>query len=122
MDFSILLKDIATKYNIDAIGFFGSRARGDYNEYSDFDIFIIGDINLSKELELEAELEDMFPSSVDVIKLTEETDKFLLKNVMNDGVVFYNKNNVFEKLYNFVECFFKENSDFLYYRKRDLLD
>ena len=37
--------EIAKKYNIDSIGLFGSRARGDFHQKSDYDIFIIGNID-----------------------------------------------------------------------------
>ncbi len=53
MSFEDELRYIGVKYNIDSIGIFGSRARGDFREDSDYDIFIIGEISLSDELKLE---------------------------------------------------------------------
>ena len=47
MSFEDELRYIGVKYNIDSIGIFGSRARGDFREDSDYDIFIIGEISLS---------------------------------------------------------------------------
>ena len=49
MDLKDICIEIAKKYNIDSIGLFGSRARGDFNEQSDYDIFIIGNIDLNTE-------------------------------------------------------------------------
>lgn len=121
-DIKSICIELARKYNVDTIGVFGSKARGDDNEYSDYDIFIIGDINLSEELNLEAELEAILKVSVDLIKLTNETDKFLAKNIMNEGIVFSDRNNVFKEFYNDINNFFIENSDFMYFRKRDLLE
>ncbi len=36
-------------YQVDRIILFGSRARGDYNEYSDWDFFVVVDRELSKD-------------------------------------------------------------------------
>ena len=117
-----LISNIAHKYNIDSIGIFGSHARGDHREDSDYDIFIIGNLTLDEELTLEAELEKELNKSVDIVKLSEDIDKILLKNIVNDAEVIYSKNKTFEKIYEFVEIFFVENSDFIHMRERDLID
>ena len=114
MSFEDELRYIGVKYNIDSIGIFGSRARGDFREDSDYDIFIIGEISLSDELKLEQD--------VDVIKLDKDTDRILAKNIINEAHVIYSKNNSFEKFFKEIENFFIENSDFIYLRKRDLFD
>ena len=117
-----LISNMAHKYNVDSIGIFGSRARGDHREDSDYDIFIIGNLSLDEELSLEAELEKELNNSVDIVKLSEDSDKILLKNIVNDVEVIYSNNNAYEKLYEFVEIFFAENSDFIHMRERDLID
>ncbi|WP_297422344.1 nucleotidyltransferase family protein [Clostridium sp.] len=117
-----VISNIAYKYNLDSVGIFGSRARGDYREDSDYDIFIIGNLSLEKELSLEDELERELNNGVDIIKLSKDTDKILLKNIVNEANLIYSKNNSFEKLYEFVEIFFAENSDFIHMRESDLLD
>ena len=117
-----LIRNRAHKYNVDSIGIFGSRARGDHREDSDYDIFIIGNLSLDEELSLEAELERDLNKSVDILKLSEDTDKILLKNIVNDAEVIYSKNKTFEKMHEFVEIFFIENSDFIHMRERDLID
>lgn len=117
-----IISNIAQKYNVDSVGLFGSRARGDFREDSDYDIFIIGNLNLDQELVLEAELEMLLNESVDIINLSEENDKILLKNIINDAEVLYSQNNAFENLYEFVEIFFAENNDFIRIRERDLID
>lgn len=121
MDLKKICIDIAVKYNLYSIGLFGSRSRGDFDETSDYDIFIIGDINLDNELLLEYELEKLLDNDVDVIKITDTTDKIFLKNLLNEAVVFYNKDNKFEEVYKSTENFFIENNDFIYYRERDLI-
>ena len=117
-----IISNIAHKYNADSIGIFGSRARGDYREDSDYDIFIIGNLTLDEELALEAELEKALNKSVDIVKIREDSDRILLKNIVNDAEVIYSENHAFEKLYEFVEIFFAENSDFIHMRERDLID
>jgi len=122
MNLSEIIEDIAKKYELDSIGIFGSRARGDYRQDSDLDIFIIGNLTLDDELSLEDELEQVLKISVDIVRISQGSDKILLKNIINDASVIYSKNNSFENLYKFVEQFFIENSDFIHIRKVDLLD
>ncbi|MDW8800280.1 nucleotidyltransferase domain-containing protein [Clostridium sp. A1-XYC3] len=122
MELQKLIVDIADKYNLQSAGIFGSRSRGDYREDSDYDIFIIGNLTLAEELNLESELEKLLNYSVDIVKIDENTDKLLLKNILNDAEIIYNKNNSYENLYKLVEKFFKENSDFIRLREADLLD
>ena len=113
MDLKDICIEIAKKYNIDSIGLFGSRARGDFNEQSDYDIFIIGNIDLNTELRLEYDLEKKLDSEVDVIKINNETDKMFLKNILNEAIVFLDDKGKFNSTYREIEKFFIENSDFL---------
>lgn len=121
MELKDICIEIAQKYNIDSIGLFGSRARGDFQEQSDYDIFIIGNIDLNTELRLEYDLEKKLDNEVDIVKINNETDKMFLKNVLNEAVVFWDKNGEFKKTYREIENFFIENSDFIKLRERDLI-
>ncbi|MBB6714582.1 nucleotidyltransferase family protein [Clostridium gasigenes] len=121
MDLTDIIDIVVKKYNIDCIGLFGSRARNDHNEYSDYDLFIIAHIDLDTELILESEFETLLNAPVDLISLSKDTDVILLKNIMNDSVILYNQNDKYEKLYSFVENFFIENHDFLKLREHDLI-
>ncbi|MGN2370076.1 type VII toxin-antitoxin system MntA family adenylyltransferase antitoxin [Clostridium cagae] len=122
MDLNKAVSNIISNHNVECVGLFGSRARGDYLDSSDYDIFIIANISMEEELEIEAELEQLLDSNIDVINLKEDMDRILLKNIVNEGIILYNKNNAFEKIYRFIENFFIENSDFLRLREKDLLD
>ena len=62
MDEKFIIEKEVNKYAVDAVGIFGSRARGDNNEYSDYDIFIIGNLTLEEELELEENLKNKLNS------------------------------------------------------------
>ena len=121
MELKDICIEIAKKYNIDTIGLFGSRARGDFQEQSDYDIFIIGNIDLNTELRLEYDLEKKLDSEVDVIKINNDIDKIFLKNILNEAIVFLDRNESFNKTYIEIENFFIENSDFIKLRERDLI-
>lgn len=121
MELKDICIEIAKKYNINSIGLFGSRARGDFDEQSDYDIFIIGNIDLNTELRLEYDLEKKLDNEVDVIKINNEIDKMFLKNVLNEAIVFLDKNGEFKKTYREIENFFIENSDFIKLREIDLI-
>ena len=121
MDLKDICIEIAKKYNIDSIGLFGSRARGDFNEQSDYDIFIIGNIDLNTELRLEYDLEKKLDSEVDIIKINNETDKMFLKNILNEAIVFLDDKGKFNSTYREIEKFFTENSVFIELRERDLI-
>ena len=121
MELKDICIEIAKKYNIDTIGLFGSRARGDFQQQSDYDIFIIGNIDLNTELRLEYDLEKKLDSEVDVIKINNDIDKMFLKNILNEAIVFLDRNEAFNKTYREIENFFIENSDFIKLRERDLI-
>ncbi|MDR3595574.1 nucleotidyltransferase domain-containing protein [Clostridium sp.] len=121
MDIKGTISNIAHKYNVESVGIFGSRARKENREDSDYDIFIIGNLKLEEELALENELEKLLNNEVDIIKVSEESNKMLLKNIVNEAELIYSENNSFENLYRFVETFFIENSDFIRIRERDLV-
>ena len=120
MDSKTVIRNIAEKYNLQSVGIFGSRSRWDNRKDSDYDIFIIGSLTLNEELNFESELENLLDADVDVVKINEDTDKLLLKNIVNDADVIYSKANAFENLYKFIEIFFVENSDFIHKREMDL--
>jgi len=75
---------------------FGSRARGDYNEESDFDLFVV--METAKE-EMEQGLDirkslDNFDHSIDLLLVTPKhfQEGFLLKEViLEDGVTIYER-------------------------------
>lgn len=121
MELNEVISNIAHKYNVDSIGVFGSRARNEHREDSDYDIFVIGNLKLEEELALESELEKVLDAEVDIIKVSEKSNKILLKNIVNEAEVIYSENGSFESLYRFVETFFIENSDFIRIRERDLI-
>ncbi|BFI73731.1 nucleotidyltransferase [Nanoarchaeota archaeon] len=89
-----IILDTANNYNIkiNKIILFGSRARGDYNEYSDWDILIVTEDKLNKELEthfsycVHRKLVDLLDSAIDLLII----DKEKFEERKNDiGYVYY---------------------------------
>ena len=66
---------------------FGSRAKGNYREYSDVDIAIdCPDMTLDKRLKLLSDFENStFPYEVDIIDLNTIKDSF--KNIIKDDLI-----------------------------------
>ena len=110
--------DIIKSYHIKTMILFGSRARGDSREDSDYDNFIVNNsMSIDKEFELEGIFEDEFNNTVDLIRFNKDMDKVLLKNILNDGIVLYNEDDEYEKIYNYIDNFFIENHDFIKLRE-----
>lgn len=89
------IEPVAVKYALDKVYLFGSRARGDENEDSDFDFYIEGDAikGLFKLGGLFADLENVVGKKVDVVLKPLSKQKTikncLLKSIQADGVLLY---------------------------------
>lgn len=71
---------------------FGSRARGDNKERSDYDVAIFGDVSAEDKLHIFLRCEDL-PTllKIDVAYVDElEEDRFL-ENILKEGIVFYDR-------------------------------
>lgn len=77
----------SSKYNIDAIGIFGSFARGEEVENSDIDICLktkMADMFLL--VHLKEELSHLFSKSVDVVRVRQKMNPFLKKRIDKDAI------------------------------------
>ena len=76
----------AMKYGIQKIGLFGSVARGEQQEGSDVDVCFEGNaIGLFKLSALKSELEELFGTTVDLLRMRKQLDGTILKDsVMKD--------------------------------------
>ncbi len=74
------------KYDIEQIGIFGSYARDEANENSDIDIFVKMKPTLSNYVDIKEELERVFHKSVDIIRIRDKMNPYLLKRIQKDGV------------------------------------
>lgn len=93
---TLVLKDvivpIAQKYGIERILLFGSMARGDFNENSDYDFLITkGNLrSLIQYMSFVNELETALKCHVDVIT-DSSSDEAIIRTAMQEGVLLYER-------------------------------
>jgi len=120
------LMEISKNYMIKNILVFGSILTDDFNINSDVDIAILSDekLKLNDILSLELFFEEILNRPIDVVDLNSTTlDLFIKINILNTGKVLYTSDNnkSLEELIDKLEWYYRENENFFYYRKRDLL-
>ena len=89
---SALISPIARKYGVEKVMLFGSRAKGNAAEQSDYD-FLISKGNISSLLTYVSfvnSLEDAFGSHVDVVTDT-SCDQEFIKKINKEAVVIYER-------------------------------
>jgi len=113
------------KFKVSNVMLFGSVLTEEFNDESDVDIAILGesDILLDNILDMELYLEDFLHRNIDVIDLRSKTlDMFIRINILNTSEVIYSTNpKVLEKYSDEVEWNYRENENFIYFRKVDVL-
>lgn len=85
------IKDIASKYDVEKVVLFGSRARGDNSLTSDYDIAVF-DNKLSSidKAYFTDEVESIETlKKIDIIFINEKLIDGILKNVKRDGITIY---------------------------------
>ena len=105
---------------------FGSFNNDNFSEQSDIDIAIIGKhkVDLEEILEIELFLGRLLKREIDVIDLRSRSLNLFLKiNVLNDGIVIYSNDDNYnlEKLKDETDKIFKENENFFWFRRKDVL-
>ena len=72
---------------------FGSRARGDCTEKSDYDIAVFGDIPAHEKTALRTAAAEELPTlhKIDLIFVQEQSDKAFLQNIEKEGILIYDK-------------------------------
>ena len=113
-------------YSISSMLTFGSFNNDDFTQESDIDIAVIGieSIPLDRILELELFLERTLGKEIDVIDLrSRELTIFLKINVLNEGKIIYSNDNniILEKYKEEVDIIYRENENFFWFRRRDVL-
>ena len=114
------------KYDISTMLTFGSINNEEFTKESDIDIAIIGKhkIDLEEILEIELFLAKLLNKEIDVIDLKSEGLYIFLKiNVLNDGEIIYSNddNYNFEVFKDETDKIYKENENFFWFRKKDVL-
>ncbi len=81
---------------IDKVIIYGSRAKGNYKEYSDVDITLLGDmIDLTSQHKIESELDDLLlPYKFDVSTFHKIKNVDLIEHIMRVGKVIFAKSTL----------------------------
>jgi len=78
---------------IEKVIIYGSRARGDYENGSDIDLTICGDITLDDRLRISGEIYDLpIPYTCDLSILGDIKNENLIEHIERVGQVFYERN------------------------------
>ncbi|MCE5221379.1 MAG: nucleotidyltransferase domain-containing protein [Clostridium sp.] len=114
------------KYDISSMLTFGSFNNEDFTQDSDIDIAIIGKhkIDLEEILEIELFLAKLLNKEIDVIDLKSESLYIFLKiNVLNEGEVIYSNDDNYnlEIFKDETDRIYKENENFFWFRRKDVL-
>ncbi|MHC1685219.1 MAG: nucleotidyltransferase family protein [Clostridiaceae bacterium] len=118
--------DFISKFQICSVILFGSICSDEFHELSDVDIAVLGEdiIPLDDILDIELFLEGYLEREIDVIDLKNENiDLFLKINILNNGKVIYtnDENKVFNNLCDDTDRIYRENENYMYFRKLDVL-
>ena len=114
------------KYDISSMLTFGSINNEDFSNESDIDIAIIGKhkIDLEEILEIELFLAKLLNKEIDVIDLKSESLYIFLKiNVLNEGEIIYSNDDNYnlEEFKDETDKIYKENENFFWFRRKDVL-
>lgn len=118
------------KYNITTMLMFGSIVSDDldneFNEESDVDIALLASksMELDNILEIELFFQNLLNREIDVLDLRSESlDIFVKISILNTGKIIYTEDNgmSLEILYNETDRIYRENENFMYFRKVDVL-
>ncbi len=79
--------------SVERAALFGSRARGDNRERSDYDIAIYGTLSQSDTAKLRYLLQEELPTlhKIDVIFMQGKYDEAFIENIEKEGITFYEK-------------------------------
>lgn len=114
------------EFNITSLILFGSFNSGEFTEESDVDIAVIAKdkIDLENILELELYFERILDREIDVVDLKSDSlDLFLKINILDYGTILYTiDDNANLDLYrDYIDWIYKENRDYIFFRRRDVL-
>jgi len=80
--------------NIEKVILFGSKARGDGNDKSDYDIAVFGTLTQKDKTVIEYEIKYEAPTlkKIDLVFFNDCKNEELKKNILKDGIIIYDKN------------------------------
>ena len=79
--------------DIDKVVLFGSRARGDNAERSDYDIAVYGKLAAFDKVKIRSYIDEELPTlhKIDLIFMADQTNSEFISNIENEGVKIYEK-------------------------------
>lgn len=88
-----MLLELSNFHTVEKAVLFGSRARGDHNERSDYDIAIYGDINARDKSSLHNIFDEKLPTlhKIDLIFYNDTNDKKFKNSIDTEGIIIYGK-------------------------------
>ncbi len=93
-DIDFIVKTCKNFDTIQAVGIYGSRARGDYKHNSDIDIVLYGekiDLYALSELTYVLEEQSPYPYFVDIKMYKDLSDGIFKEEIDKDVIIIYNK-------------------------------
>lgn len=90
---NLLAEEFGRYDTIERAVLFGSRARGDYSERSDYDIAVFGDVPGADKARLHAWAEEELPTlhKIDLTFVGDVSDEKFLESIEREGIIFYDK-------------------------------
>jgi len=76
----------SSEYGIERIGIFGSVARGEHTEKSDVDVCVEMKPDIYFLISVRDDLQKVFKRKVDIVRVRENMNPFLLKTIKNTAV------------------------------------
>lgn len=118
--------DFINKYNVVTMIAFGSITNDAFTEESDVDLALLSynEIPLDNILEIEMFLQRLLNREIDILDLrSTNLDLFLKINILNTGKVIHSvdNNRLLDILYNETDRLYRENENFIYFRRVDVL-
>ena len=90
---NLLTEEFGRYDTIERAALFGSRARGDCNDRSDYDIAVYGDVPGADKARLRAWAEEELPTlhKIDLTFVGDVSDEKFLESIEREGIIFYDK-------------------------------
>ena len=88
------IQNICKKYpSVEMVLLFGSRARGDHTQRSDYDLAIYGQLQPNEIVLLQNAFREDIPTlhKIDAVFMQNQTDEVFIKNIEKEGIIIYDK-------------------------------
>ena len=83
------IKELASRYQLERVILFGSRARGDYHKTSDIDLAASGGNVTEFALDVDEDTDTLL--QFDVVNLDKPVQEELLQSIQREGIILYEK-------------------------------